>query len=437
MSSSLRDTVGTSIRDFSREKSGIQYSSDEGGVQVNPSDVVDKVKDVDVPEGVPLPRMELPGHGPLGEDCGEDIPQFCAGCGKVHTVGSTCYNWRCPRGWKGADRKRATTICSKLEALRRYKEAPTDGWDGWKFHHLVLSPPDGFTMSLENPEAVLERTMELVKELLDELGAATGVMFYHPFRGPDGDDRGFWKDVLPDGVEVEWEVTEDGLRFEPHFHAIVLSKFVAGGFITKALTAKTGWVVKRITKGGDDSDSDVSIYGEYDLARAVTYCLSHSAVRTSGENDRLMYRYFGEVHNFTPTEKIEAQMDAAVRSVAPKTLGLEYSSVACSEERTQLVDPEEEAERVNRAAMYEGSGAGDDGPVEEVETETVECGGRLLDIKKAPAFLEDSDWLARAAHADELQDAWEKWRDRVDNPVEDAYTGATSTPEEQDGPPPD
>lgn len=436
MSSSLADTLGTSIRDFSREKSGIQYTSDEGDVQVNPSDVVDVVEDIDLDsEGaVSLPELELPGHGSLGEGCGEDIPRFCAGCGRTHTVGSTCYNWRCPRCWKGADRERATAISSKLEGLRRYKESTGEGWQGWKLHHLALSPPDGFAMNLENPLAVLERTIELLKELLEELGASTGVLFYHPYRGEDGDDRGFWNEVLPDGVEVEWKETEDGLSFEPHFHAVVLSKFVAGGYITKALEAKTGWVVERITKG----DSDVSIYDQYDLARVVTYCLSHSAVRSDGENDRCVYRYFGEVHNFGATDAIEAQMDAAVRSVAPKTLGLEYDSLACSEERTRLVDPEEEAERVNPAVMYEGSGAGEDEQaVEEVDVETVECGGRLLDIRKAPAFLEDEDWMERAEHADDLRETWGRWRARIDNPVEDAYTGPASEPEDIDGPPPD
>jgi hypothetical protein len=426
-------SVGTSIRDFSREKSGIQYSSDDGGFQANPSEIVEKFEEIDVADdGEFLPELELPGHGDLGDDCGEEIPRFCSGCGHVYSVGSTCYGWDCPRCWKGADRKRATTISSKMEGLRRYKESAGEGWQGWKFHHLALSPPDGFSMDLESPVAVLERTVELLKEVLDELGASTGVLFYHPFRGEDGDDRGFWKDVLPDGVEVEWRETKSGLSFEPHFHAVVLSKFVAGDYITKAIEAKTGWLVKRITKG----DSDVSIYDQYDLARAVTYCLSHSGVRTDRENTECFYRYFGELHNFTATEEIEAQMDAAVRSVAPKTLGLPYDSLACQDERTRPISPEEEAERVNPAMMFEGSGAAEDEPVEEIETETVKCQGRMLDIKKAPAFLEDTDWMAAAEHADVLRETWAEWRDRVDGET-DVYTGAVESPDEPDGPPPD
>lgn len=52
--------------------------------------------------------------------------------------------------------------------------------------------------------------------------------------------------------------------------------------------------------------------------------------------------------------------------------------------------------------------------VEEIELKKEECAGRLLEIKKAPKFLENSDWVADAPHAEQLRRAWNEWRDRID-----------------------
>lgn len=413
MSGSIReswnkhDNQGSSIRPSrTRDKSSIQYGSDDGEREVDPTEVVDKFRTVDAGKSdrytAKLPALPLPGSGELRSDCGDDIPRFCSDCGHVHNVGRTCYRSRCPRCWKGWAKRRATTITSKLEALRRYREASHPGrWDGWKFHHLVLSPPDGYRLDSDDP---MQRTMDLLKEVLGEIGVETGYVFYHPYRGEEGDDRGFWKSVLPDGESTDGKLKDTApIEHSPHFHAVVLSKFVSTEGVVGHVEENTGWTIHRITKS---DESDVSIYNDYDLARSVSYCLSHTGIGP----DRVAYRSFGEVSNFVAEESIEREMDARVRSVGVMTLGLAHNSQSCSEDR---VVPNHD-EKVNLGAAHGAGGESDE--VEEVEVER--CDGRLLEIKAAPAKLSNPDWVRDAPHADELRDAWRSWRERIDDAPE-------------------
>jgi hypothetical protein len=402
----------TSKRTWSRtEKSGINYDTDDGKKTAHPSRMVEKFDQAggqsDVYDDY-LPVLSLPGTDGKYEDCGDEVPRFCGDCGHVTHAGRTCYRSGCPRCWKGWDRRRSTAITSKLEALRRYKESiEGGGWQGYKFHHLAISPPDGFAMNVEDGdrEQVLQNTFDLLKEVLGEMTVETGALFYHPFRGEDGDDRGFWKDVLPDGDPVDMDDLRDDLSFEPHFHAVVLAKHVPT-VVTPRIEEETGWVIHRITKG---EDSDVSLYDKYDLARSVTYCLSH----TGRGSSRAAYRYFGEVANFSAEARIEREMDAAVRSVAVNTLGLKYDGQACVVEREKTETTTVMKEKVNL-----GAAQGDGEPeLEEVEIEEeviAKCEGRLLEIKAAPAKLENDEWMEEAANADELAETWREWRERVD-----------------------
>ena len=416
-------SAGSSVRQGRRDKSGIRYGSDDGARQANPTRVANKISEIQADvDGEELPEPLLPGFGSRRETCGDDIPRFCADCGATHSVGRTCYMVECPRCYRAWARRRATKITAKLEALRRYKESARPGWDGWKFHHIVLSPPEGYEVDSDEP---LKRTFELVKEICDDMGIPTGVVFGHPYRGENGDDRGFWKDLLPDGDEVPFSGVREQLSHEFHFHAVVLSKYVTGGEFSKAVEERTGWLLKRITKGGDESDSDVSIYDQYDLARTVAYCLSHTGVDMSGDTNRSMYRYFGELHNFTATPKIEAHMDAAVRSVSPKTLGLEKNAVACSSTTTSPLETDDgrsstkvQVDRAEAASSVTTTTASDDELAEPDDTGTAEveerCNGRNLDIKKAPAFLDDPEWMERAENAEQLVETWKEWREDVD-----------------------
>lgn len=413
------DTEGGSLRPSStRQASSIQYGTDDGKKEADPKAVIQKFRKVDAGRSdhfdTELPELPLPGSGGRTDSCGDDfqIPRACADCGNVTHVGRTCYRSRCPRCWKGWDRRRSTTVTSKMEALRRYRESKTDGWDGWKFHHLVLSPPDGYKLNSDDP---LQRTFDLLKEVLGEIGVDTGYLFYHPFRGPDNDDRGFWKSVLPEGEYTGRAAMkeENDLQHSPHFHAVVLSQYVDTEHVVGAVEEATGWTIHRITKG---EDSDVSLYNDYDLARSVTYCMSHTGI---GE-DRVAYRPFGEVANFTANENIERLMDARVRSVGVNTLGLDYSSEACVVKRdmTKTRTIETWEEKVNLGAAH-GDGAGEPEMVkveEEVEEEVhEECNGRLLEVTAFPRLLNDEEFMAKAEHAQDLARTWEIWRDRVDD----------------------
>ena len=383
-------SADTSVRRGSREKSGIQYRSGEDLVQVDPADALRSVRGVG---GDPrtltnnLPALTLPGHGQEYEDCGDEIPHFCGGCGETHTVGRTCHRKECPRCAPAWAMKRATAAGSKIEATRRYLVSKRGVSP--RFHHLVFSAPEDFAVAREDP---LAAGYEIVKELLDELGTDGGLIVYHPWRGLDDDDRGFWKDVLFSGNE--WGVTREQLEYGPHFHVIALGRFVPGEQFTKKLYEETGWTYKRITKGGDDTDSNVSLYDEYDLSRALTYTLSHAGV--SKEADA--YRYFGRVHNLTATEEIEEEIEAAVRSVAPNTLGVPYRSTSCTRE---LEEGEETA----------GGSASGARPPEGVEAgeEDRRCGGRLLHIREAPEYLRDREWAETATHADRVARVYLSW----------------------------
>lgn len=391
-------SVDSSVRSSSRNKSGIQYRSGEDVLQADPADALRTVRGVG---GDPrtlteeLPALTLPGHGEQYDDCGDDLPHFCEGCGEVHEVGRTCRRKECPRCAPAWVVERATAAGAKIEATRRYL-ASSRGQSP-RFHHLVFSPPEGFAVDREDP---LAAGYEIVKNLLDELGTDGGVVIYHPWRGAEDDDRGFWKNVLFEGNE--WAETVEKLEYAPHFHIVALGRFVPGEQFTKKLYEQTGWTYKRITKGGDDTDSNVSLYDEYDLARALTYSLSHAGV----SDDKDAYRYYGRVHNFAAEEHIEQEINAVVRSVAPNTLGLRYRSTSC----TRSLDEDEET--AGEAASGPspsntdpemGDGGGDD-------EEHRRCGGRLLHIRQAPRYLADREWRETVAYVEDLERAYLEWR---------------------------
>jgi len=419
-----RDVWGdTSARKPTRQASGIQYATDEGTRQANPSEIVRAFERIDASEdrfGAELPELVLPGFGERYEDCGDEIPRFCADCGATHTVGRTCYRSECPRCAAAWARRQAKRMAAKLEATRRY-EAAKNGQSPY-FHHLTISPPDGFRVDSEDE---LDRTIEALKEVLDGLGVPTGAFVYHPYRGEGGDDRGEWKRRLFD-EDREWDDVREELEHSPHFHVIAVADHVDGGLVTKAIEEQTGFVVERITKSG----SNVSIYGKYDLARVASYALSHAGIEeTETGRKQAAYRYFGRAANLSATDEIQAEMDAAVRSVAPKTLGLSWSSVACQEDRdgrepqSPLVAGTESAYGPADGGEGEGRAYGEDG-----EPPEGACAGRLMNINTAPRFLEDEEWCERAPHAEELRETWEAWR-------EDAWEWQARI--DEDRPPPD
>lgn len=410
----LSDVWGdTSAGGLTSTTSGLRYTSSRRDYTADPGSIVSRFRSVDAREdtfGHSLPESDLPGFGEAYGDCGEDIPRFCADCGATHTVGRTCYRSTCPRCGAAWTRRQATAVASKLEATRRYLESSEtrSGWSGYKFHHITLSPPEGFQTFTNE---ALDRTFEILKEVLDELGVRTGAIFYHPYRGGEGTDLGAWKDRLFSGRS--WSDVREELEHSPHFHAVAVAKHVDGGYVTKAIEEQTGWVVERITK---TEESNVSIYDKFDLSRVTSYCLSHTGLyETDSGRTRAAYRYFGRAANLPAADHIEAEMDAAMRSVTPRTLDLEWSSLACTKGREDreaqswlVADPEEAASGTPATATGESEG--------EVEGEPPgpsppadKCSGRLLHLSRAPEFLEDGEWCESAPRSEELQETWEEW----------------------------
>lgn len=417
----LSDVWGdTSAGGITSEASGIRYGSTQQEYTADPGSIVQRFQSVDAREdtfGHGLPELDLPGFGEAYEDCGEDIPRFCADCGATHTVGRTCYRSTCPRCGAAWTRRQGTAIASKMEATRRYLESSETkaGWAGYKFHHITLSPPDGFETFTNE---ALDRTFEILKEVLDELGVLTGVMFYHPWSGSgEGDDLGEWKDRL--FSDREWSEVLEELEHRPHFHAVVVAKHVDGGYVTKAIEEQTGWIVERLTKG---EDSDVSIYDKFDLCRVVSYCLSHTGLyETDSGRTQAAYRYFGRAANLPAADHIEAEIDAAMRSVTPRTLDLSWSSLACTKDREDreaqswLVSDPEQAASGQRAGVPREEGEGGDGQGEAAPPGD-KCAGRLLHLSRAPEFLEDREWREAAPRSEELAEMWEEWSEEIEEP---------------------
>jgi hypothetical protein len=383
----------SSVRTASRDKSRIEYRADGELVQADPADALRSVQGVG---GDPrtldnkIPAGRLPGYGEMYDSCGDDIVRFCSGCGETHTVGDTCRRKECPRCGAAWCVQAATAAGSKLEATRRY--LATKRGQSPRFHHLVFSVPDDFAVARDDP---LEAAFEIVKNFLDQLGTDGGVIIPHPYRGKGDDDRGFWKTVQFSGND--WEETREQIEYSPHFHVIALGRFVPGEQYTQKLYERTGWTFKRITKG----DSNVSLYDEYDLARALSYSFSHALVDDGHDS----YRYFGRVANFAADDHIEEEINAAVRSVAPNTLGLSYSTTSCTR---SLDEDEETAGESGTAPNNADPEMADD---RDDQDDDRRCGGRLLHIREAPRYLKDREWVGTVEHAASLARAYRRWLD--------------------------
>ncbi len=296
----------------------------------SPSKVVDR--EADNPSSIPvrpdgstgeLPMMEIPGFGEEYSDCGKPMPMACSGCGHTATVGRTCRRSTCPRCGAAWVRDRAVNIAARLGATRAVRDSNRD--EHQRYHHLAWMPPEDWRLEADD---VLERTLHTIRDMMDALDIE-GYVFYHPWSGSghddeQGDDRGKWKDRLFNGRDWRGDVREE-LNFRPHFHIVAVGHKVPGQDFTKTIYDKTGWILKRITKS---EDSAVSIYNDEDLAKTVTYCLSHSAIDVNGGSDgsaQKTYRRYGRLVNSSEIEIDDAARDhhdQLVRRAATTTLGI-------------------------------------------------------------------------------------------------------------------
>lgn len=386
-----------------------------------------------IPENA-LPALDLPGFGDPYDECGnEPVPRFCADCGHIIPFTRTCYRATCSNCAASWCRRQSTSIAAKLDALRRYRYSCTPPSVVPKFHHVIFSPPTEWFLLAD----ALDRTFEVINDALDALGMHGAAVFYHPYRGKDGDDRGAWKERLFSGREWQTSPAGDGvdaeLELSPHFHVVGVAREVDVG-VTEQVHDATEWAIHRVT----NDETGVSVKDDHDLARKVSYCLSHTGLYETDSGDtRAAYRYLSgaaeDVNDVTANDEAEDRMDAIMRSVVPETLGLNYNDLACGNERSEKAEHRVSTALASGSRMDSyasdpgdsdvldgGSDEWDDvdldrpdpvatAEVEEVGEQTIRCEGRLLNIMSAPSFLEDDEWREGAEYADELEQEYEEY----------------------------
>lgn len=344
------------------------------------------------------PADMIPSMGDEYESCGQDWANFCTGheCGEVHSVGKSCGRSLCPRDYAKWGVERATTACAKMEETRKEIYFERNERKSPKFHHVVASMGN-IRFAREDAEKAM---FELMKYLFSKaLGVDGGVMYYHSYRGKDGDDRGVWKNRI--GRETSWDDVREELKHSEHVHAMVLADKV-DYYSCEAIEQATAIPIHRIERAPNDDNDHVSLYGLSDLARATTYSLSHTNVKLNEDgSSRVSSRYFGRVAQTAAGTQTEAQSNAKVREVANTTLGISFKDLSCTRE---LEDGEERHQ--HSASDTRSSGTTTSESAEKDEEHV--CGGRLVDISKAPRFLNDDNWCKNAKHANEVRETWER-----------------------------
>lgn len=296
-----------------------------------------------------LPELTLPGFGTEDETCGDPIPHGCDSCGQPAVIGRTCYQADCPRcapAWA----RRATgnvvpsrsSFGAQILALRSYYAAmrPEDVY----YQHMTVSFREDYHVDgADDRLDALKILKDEVKDVAVELGYDGGIIAYHPFRiendHPEtGDSRGEWKKILFNGFG--WESVREALDFGPHFHVVGVGSYIVGDDVTRIVEDETGVVIHRIT----EHNTNVSIYGETELAKVVSYVLSHTGLyeTESGRTRAAVWRFGPDVNRITPLKRHEEEMDYEARKVAPITLGLPYSSMVCTEEDVDVEVPVDE-----------------------------------------------------------------------------------------------
>lgn len=286
-----------------------------------------------------FPELTLPGFGDELDDCGYPIPHGCDSCGKPVTLGRTCYRSQCPRcapAW--ARRGTGNVVGSRssygaqILALRSYYSAMRR--EDIYYQHMTVSFREGYHVDgADDRLDALQIMKDEVKDVALELGFEGGIIAYHPFRvandtPEEGDSRGEWKKLLFNGFA--WTGVREQLDFGPHFHVVGVAPFVIGDDVTRIVEDETGVVIHRIT----EHNSNVSIFGETELAKVLSYVLSHVGLYQTpkGSTRGAVWRFGHDVNEITPLQRHEREMDYEARKVAPITLGLPYSSMVCTED---------------------------------------------------------------------------------------------------------
>jgi hypothetical protein len=216
-----------------------------------------------------LPALPIPGQDGLQyDDCGEDIPAFaCEDCGSPIYVGRTCANPLCSRDWAAAVKSKTVRTAGKLWAMQQILNKRHH--EDIDHNHVVASMPD-FLVDSDDP---LDRALLVLKTFLTEHWAVEDfVAIYHPYR------------ITPQ-----------------HFHLLFPAKQRQFDYsVAESVHRQLGWSFRQITKGGEDSDSNVSVEDLDDLVRQLTCCFSHAGVRPVADRDELTSRMKSNLHNCNP-----------------------------------------------------------------------------------------------------------------------------------------
>jgi hypothetical protein len=189
----------------------------------------------------------------------------------------------------------------------------------------------------------------------------------------------------------------------PHFHAVVVSPHIPGGDVTTAIYDRTGIITHRVT---ERNGSPVSLGDMGAVARAITYCLSHTGIDTRHDANQAQYRAYGSAyHNAEYYDKTERAAKQAVKWAAPDTLGLSTVGLEC---KTEL--PEDECDHDPDIDDLDGDSDGTDDSDSD-DSGMVTCGGDPVDIDQAERFVEDEDWRQTAKYAEDAQTTLDAWRE--------------------------
>jgi hypothetical protein len=371
----------------------------------------------------------LPSFGEEYEDCGEQkVKQFCPDCGGSVNLGRNCERSQCPHCSPFWSVDKSENQLARLQTTARKMSCrlgPGDERVSIKKHHVTFSPPEDWFLEAADP---LDRTFSAVNEALEPMHAEGTVMF-HGYRGTDGDDRDAWKNRLYN--DRTWRDVRSELRPSGHFHGILLSPWIPGGEITKRVEAETGWVIERI-RGLPTIEA---------VAESLTYGLSHTSLYEQNGQMQAQYRQFGSIMNddFNIYPQTEREAERAVRSVAPRVLGVKPNNLRCSQ---PVPDEDHQSDyQIRRSASYSSSSGSDDSDGDE-DGDTTDgdspetsdefssesgsgddaadrstmpddgpmCRGTLRPISEAPRFLSDDDWIADALFSEQLQREFDEWQ---------------------------
>jgi hypothetical protein len=179
---------------------------------------------------------------------------------------------------------------------------------------------------------------------------------------------GLWKELLNSGRMFYGDV-RDQLAWKPHYHCIVATDWFKTADFTKWIEAATGWVVHCIK----DADGN-SLYSDGDMARALTYSLSHGDIDVHVDsNNSSAANYVGAAlgsifkssPRFVATDSDLNWADGKVREHCWRLLGLNSASTECGASIPPVDDPNELARKV-MLELYP-----DDDPPAHVNTEGV------------------------------------------------------------------